>query len=179
MGPSEAEVAKPVGKPEPVEFMFLEPSRITLIPRGQARPDMTIEGDRSYLAVGVRRAFPRSLKNEYIAFYDCKDTEIGMLRYLKGLSKEAGKAIAEELDRRYFTPSITAIHRIKEEYGIAQFDVETTRGHTKFGVRSVRENIAELETGMVKITDLHGTVYEIPDVGALDPASRARLYEII
>ncbi|HQK94913.1 MAG TPA: DUF1854 domain-containing protein [Armatimonadota bacterium] len=179
MSSSEAEAVMPRAKAEPVELKYLEPSKITLIPRGQARPDMTIEGDRSYLAVGVRRAFPRSLKNEYIAFYDCKDTEIGMLRNLKGLSKEAGKVIAEELDRRYFTPSITAIHRIKEEYGIAQFDVETTRGRTRFGVRSVRENITELETGMVKITDLHGTVYEIPNVNDLDPASRARLYEII
>ena len=161
------------------EIIYLDPRKLSLRTAEQRLPDLTVEGDRSYLEVRVRLAFPMSHPSEYVVLNDCKDEQIGTLKSLKGIDRESRRIIEEELDRRYFAPRITVIHRIREEYGCTHFDVETTRGPTKFGVRNVRENVRELSPGHVQVRDLHGSVYEVPDVSELDPQSQSRLSQIV
>jgi len=162
------------------EIEYLDAAKLQVMDTGEDRaPNLTIEGDRSHFEIKVRHAFPRTHPAEFIVLYDRGDDEIGMLRNLKELDRASRKLLERELDHRYFSPRITEIRSIREEYGITLFDVETNRGPTKFGVRSVRENVKELEPGRIRIIDVHDSVYEIPDIARLDTDSLARIREIV
>jgi hypothetical protein len=89
------------------------------------------------------------------------------------------RVILEELRRRYFTPQITRVHSLKDEYGILYWDVDTTRGRREFVVRDVRENIREFAGGRMLITDVDGNYFEIADVDALPGKGVAELYRLL
>ena len=57
---------------------------------------------------------------------------IGIIHSPSDLDAESQKIIHEEIDNRYFTPIIKAIHRVKERFGVHQWEVETSRGNAPF-----------------------------------------------
>jgi hypothetical protein len=157
------------------DVRFLDPAQIHLRQGDREAPNMTVEGDRSYLDIRVRLAFPFSFPDEYLVLHDSKDEVIGMLKDITGLDDDSVRVVSEDLDRRYFRPEIVEIIAIREEYGCTLFDVVTSRGPASFTVRNIGENIRENEAGRLRIRDMHGSVYEIPDLSRLDLASRHRL----
>ena len=81
----------------------------------------------------------------------------------KDITPETRAMLEEQMDIRYFTPIITKIHSIKDEYGHAYFDVETEQGPCKFVIYMNSSSVVNLSDVRLLITDLDGNRFEIPD----------------
>ena len=136
---------------------------------GTAR--LEIRGEVCHLRVMVRRLMPLSNPEAYISLGADEDTEIGILVNPSALTPESLKILREELDKRYFTPTIQKIHRVKEQFGIHEWEVETERGRTTFSVRGLNQNIKQVPPARLFVTDVRGNRYDIPDYRELDVQS--------
>jgi hypothetical protein len=158
-----------------LQVRFLDPKRLHFwrTPGGVLR--MTLEDEWSCLKVVVARAFPLSHPDEYVSLRDEDKKELGMLRRLRDLPGEARRLVEEELYRRYFLPQVERITSIRERFGVAEWEVLTTRGPHQFLTRSVRDSVAELDPHHFIVTDVDGNRYEIPNLAALDARSVSTL----
>lgn len=126
--------------------------------------------------VSLQRAFPFEMEREYISVLDPDKKEIGMIRSIDRDFDENDIAVLScELDRKYFSPVITKIIDMKDNYGFMQVSVETDMGALSFGVRDVYRSILKVGGGRVFLVDVDGNRYEIPSVDALDRHSRKKL----
>lgn len=152
---------------------FLDTSEIRLFRVGDALR-ITIEGDRSCLRVVPMYSFPLSVRDQYISLRDMAGDELGMIRRLDELDKDARKLLEEELRKRYFTPVIREIKSINDKFGIVEWEVETDRGPKKFITRSLHDSMKETGAGFV-VTDMENNRYEIRADSHLDSHSAAIL----
>ncbi|MEO7718645.1 MAG: DUF1854 domain-containing protein [Capsulimonas sp.] len=152
----------------PFAIRFLEPSQVRLFHSapGDAAIRLTIEGELSWRAVRIARAFPFSDPDHYIGLRDEEDEDIGIIRDLKELDAESRALAQTALDRRYFTPKVTKVKSVSEKSGSATFDVETDRGPARFVVRSLRDNSFSLGYHRMMLVDSEGGRYEFPDITA-------------
>ena len=90
----------------------------------------------TYSRVQVVRMFPFTDKDEFISIRtpDERSKEIGIVRDINKVSKETKELLLEQMNIRYFTPVITKIIKIKEEYGYAYWDVVADRGECRFTI---------------------------------------------
>ena len=134
------------------------------------------KGEHEYERVIVLRAFPLTAPEEYLSVRDPKDTkqEIGMIRNIADLDEASEELVREELEARYFVPTITRIHSLHRR-GTLYFDVETDRGRRTIMLRDDISGIRVLDGGCVFMTDLEGNNYKIPDPAALDKASYRKI----
>lgn len=139
----------------------------------------TIDGDRSWRDVRIARAFPLSDPDHFIGLRDGDDKDIGILETLHGLDSESRAVVDEELERRYFTPQITKVHSVSEEFGVVTWDVETTKGHRRFLVRNLKDSTFTLGASRVMMTDVDSNRYEIPDAYMLGPQALLILSKIL
>lgn len=119
-----------------------------------------------YPRVRVVRSFPFTDPDHYISIRtpDEKSREIGMIMDLnKDVDEDTRAMLTEQMNLRYFTPVITKIHNIKDEYGHAYFDVETNEGPCKFVIHMNSSSVVHLTDTRLLITDLDGNRFEIPD----------------
>ena len=136
---------------------------------GTAR--LEIQDEVCHLRVVVRRLMPLSNPEKYISLAADEDTEIGILVNPSELAPESLKILREELDKRYFTPTIQKIYRVKEQFGIHEWEVETERGRITFSVRGLNQNIKQVPPARLFVTDVRGNRYDIPDYRELDAQS--------
>ena len=129
--------------------------------------------------LSLRRAFPLSDDGEFISLRDEKGGEIGIVRHLDALDADSRDAIKKELERKYFSPQITAIHSIETKNHIPRWHVETDRGPRHFELHSSRRDLRVLPQGRVLIRDADGNRFEIPDYRRLDNASRALVAPLV
>lgn len=129
----------------------------------------------SYARVKPVRLFPFTDPEKYIAIHDEKDTEIGVIEDLSKLSKDQADLIREQLELYYFTPAITKIIGIKDEYGYAYFHVMTNRGECKFAINMGANAVAKLSDTRLLITDLDGNRFEVPNLLDLTVKEQRRL----
>lgn len=139
----------------------------------------TIEGDRSWREVRIARAFPLSDPDRYLGLRDGNDKDIGILETLHGLNAEALSIIEEELERRYFTPQVTRVDSVVEEFGVVTWEVDTTKGPRRFLVRNLKDSSFTLGASRVMMTDVDGNRYEFPDAYALGPKALVVLSKIL
>ncbi len=119
-----------------------------------------------YDRVRVVRSFPFTDPTHYISIRvaDEKSKEIGMILDIgKDVDAETKAMLEEQMNLRYFTPIITKIKDIKDEYGHAYFDVETNEGPCKFVIYMNSSSVVHLTDTRLLITDLDGNRFEIPD----------------
>ena len=124
-----------------------------------------------HLRVIIRRLMPLSNPQQYISLAADEDTEIGILINPSELDPDSLKILNEELDKRYFTPKIEKIYRVKEQFGIHEWEVETERGRVTFSVRGLNQNVKQVPPARLFITDVRGNRYDIPDYRELDSQS--------
>ncbi len=135
----------------------------------------------SFERVIVIRAFPVTNPNEFLSVRepDSKKqgrcNEIGMIRRITDFDEATVALLSEELDRRYFTPSILKINSVKDKFGYLYFDVVTTSGNVTFVLNNPFSNIRILEGGRIFINDIDGNVFEIQNPAALDSASLKKI----
>ena len=128
-----------------------------------------------YKRVKPIRLFPFTDPSKYIAIHDEKDVEIGVIEDLAQLPKEAAALLQEQLELYYFTPVISKIINIKDEYGYAYFHVVTNRGECKFAINMGGNAVSKLSDNRLLITDLDGNRFEIADVLALSVKEQRKL----
>lgn len=150
---------------------YLDASQLTFTrsPVGTAR--LEIRDEVCHLRVIVRRLMPLSNPEQYISLAANEDTEIGILKNPSELSPDSLKVLKEELDKRYFTPTINKIYRVKEQFGIHEWEVHTERGRITFMVRGLNQNIKQIPPARLFVTDVRGNRYDIPDYRELDAKS--------
>ncbi|MBO4765670.1 MAG: DUF1854 domain-containing protein [Lachnospiraceae bacterium] len=131
-----------------------------------------------YDRVRVVRSFPFTAPNTYISIRTTeeKSKEIGIIRDIaKDVSKETRKMLEEQMSLRYFTPVITKINDIKEEYGHAYWDVVTTEGPCRFVIYMNSSSVVSLTDVRLMISDLDGNRFEIPDYTQLSAGELKKL----
>lgn len=154
------------------ELRMLDPKRIRVF-RVAGVTRLSIENERSYYRVAVARAFPLSDPDHYIGFLDSAGKDIGMIYDPDQLDHDSRRLIDEELERRYFVPIVERVISVKEEFGAIYWKVETDRGEKEIVVRNLRDNLQELSSTRLIITDVDGNRFEFPDITKMDIKSQS------
>ena len=158
---------------EPDDFTprYLDAAELTFTRSEVGTARLEIRNEACHLRVVARRLTPLSHPEAYISLAADEDTEIGILVNPSALAPESLKILREELDKRYFTPTIQKIYRVKEHFGIHEWEVETERGRITFSVRGLNQNIKQVPPARLFVTDVRGNRYDIPDYRELDAQS--------
>ncbi|MDE0301353.1 MAG: DUF1854 domain-containing protein [Candidatus Poribacteria bacterium] len=154
---------------------YLNPERVRLYRSPMGSPRLEIRNEVCYLRVTFRRILPLSDPDNYISLGVGDDVEIGIVVDPSKLNLESRQIVLEELDKRYFTPAITRIHRVKERFGVHEWDVDTSRGRANFSVQGLHQNIKQVAPARILVTDVRGNRYDLPDYRKLDPNSFAQI----
>ena len=125
------------------------------------------EDEEKYDRVFFYRAFPFTDPDRFISVRepDSKAREIGLIDNLTAFPQEIQELLRAQMDLRYFTPKISRVLDVKQEFGYAYWDVETDRGPCKFTMNS--GSIPHLSETRLLISDIDGNRFEIPDYTAL------------
>jgi ABC-type multidrug transport system ATPase subunit len=156
------------------KIQFLNPKNLRIYSKDEG--GMRVEyGDETWDNVRAYRCFPVSRPGEFIAMWVGASTleqkEVGMVRRLKELQPSSRMAVELELAKRHY---IQRIVDIKEEMGFLNWHVETDKGEMEFMTRrNDRNAVYDTPLNGHIILDLEKNRYEIEDIDALDPASRA------
>ena len=158
---------------EPDDFTprYLDAATLTFTRSAIGTARLEIRAEVCHLRVVVRRLMPLSNPKAYISLAADEDTEIGILVNPSELTPESLKILQEELNKRYFTPTIQKIYRVKEHFGIHEWEVQTERGRVTFSVRGLNQNIKQVPPARLFVTDVRGNRYDIPDYRELDAQS--------
>ncbi len=147
-------------------------------PSGLISLTLTVNGKtEEFERVVAVRCFPVTNPTEFVSIREPdskkkgRGKEIGMIRRMSDMPKDAQTLLTEELDRRYFTPEILKIMSMKEKFGYSYWDVETTAGKVTFVLNNPFHNIRVLEDESVFINDIDGNCFKIPDITKLDAQS--------
>lgn len=124
---------------------------------------------RPYHRVHLYRLFPLSKPSRLISVRDEKDDEIGIIESLEEFSEEAIKLISEELDRRYFSPTITKLVSLKEEFGYTYWDAETDAGFCRFTVKGGGNEVIQIAKNKLLVIDVDGNRFTFPDFERTEP----------
>ena len=158
---------------------YFEPERLKVwLPEGSARLRVEIDGEQTILSALVRQCFPQSEAGRYLSIQDGAGKEVGIVKDVEDLNAQAKDLVKRELDRRYYTPKISAVKTLRQEAGMWYFEVETQRGFVSFYVRNWRDSSHEIQAGRLQILSVDGQRFEIEDFGALDARSRTLLEQL-
>ena len=134
-------------------------------------------GEEEYSRVQVVRMFPFTDPDHYISIRtsDENSKEIGIIKDLGDVPSETRDLLEAQMNLRYFTPVITKIINIKDEYGYAYFDVMTDRGECRFTINMGGSSVVHLSETRILISDVAENRFEIPDVLKLSAGERKKL----
>jgi hypothetical protein len=134
---------------------------------------MWCSADGSQQPVESICAFPLSYPEKEIVLQGNDKIELGIIEDLATLKPEIRKAILDQLEKRYFLPQVTMIHKMTERFGSAIWDLETDRGRIAISTRQLNEAVRELGPRRFLIVDVDGNRYEIKELNDLPPESQA------
>lgn len=156
-----------------IRYLEPEQTRVTRSPMGSAR--LEISDEVCYPRIVVRRLYPLSDPTRYVSLWFGEDIEIGIVRDPRDCDAETRRILDEELAKRYLTPVIRRIRKVKERFGVHDWSVETSHGDLSFSVRGLHDNLKQIPPNRIIVTDVRGNRYDIPDVAALDPHSVSQI----
>ena len=119
---------------------YIDASKATFSRTGGGLLSLRIGRRKPYPRVHLYRVFPLSEPSRMISVRDEKDSEIGIIESLNDFSAETRRLLKEELDRRYFTPTIERLVSLKDEFGYTYWDAETDAGFSRFTVKGGDSN---------------------------------------
>jgi hypothetical protein len=160
---------------EASQLVFLAPAKLRFLSHGPILR-LTIEDDRSYVRVGIVRAFPLSDPSHFLSVRDGQGKEIGLITDPDTLRPEDRVLVERELERRYFVPAVARIVSAKERFGTVEWTMETDRGVVRFTTRNLRENVQRPTPGRIILNDVDGNRYDIRDLDQLGAASQELLF---
>jgi hypothetical protein len=121
-----------------------------------------------YPRVHLYRSFPLSRNAEYISVRDKDDKEIGIIEDLAELPPKITRLLLEELERRYFTPTIREIKSLKQEFGYTYWEVVTDSGFCRFTVKMGDNTVRYLTDSTLLVFDVDGNRFELPEYEGID-----------
>ncbi len=125
-----------------------------------------------FTEVELRRMFPITGADRYIALIDAEGNEIAIIRNINDLMPES-KAVVEDCLREYYMmPRIIRFIKMSERFKIWMWTAETDKGIYTFEIRNHLTAIKPLFDGRVLIKDGNDNRYEIPDINLLDKKSK-------
>ncbi|MBO4609549.1 MAG: DUF1854 domain-containing protein [Lachnospiraceae bacterium] len=132
---------------------------------------------KHYDRVKIVRLFPFSDADKYLSIreYEGDGKEIGIIEDLDLMSAEAKEVIKAQLTLCYFTPVISKIYSIKDEYGYAYFHVMTDKGECRFAINMGSNAVSKLSDTRLIIVDVDENRFEIRDVDALSQKEKRML----
>lgn len=160
-----------------LELRYLNKDNATFTRTDGGFVSLEFQGKR-YERVNIYRTFPFTDPDHYISIREAdeKAREIGMIQDIhKDIRPEETQMLMEQLNLRYFTPTILKVNDIKEEYGYAYFDVKTNLGTCKFTIQMNSGSVVTLSDTRILITDLDGNRFEIPDLTKLSAGELKKL----
>lgn len=127
--------------------------------------------------VKVVRLFPFTDANKYLSIreYGGASKEIGIIEDLDAMPEETKSLIEHQLTLCYFTPVISKIYSIKDEYGYAYFHVLTDKGECKFAINMGSNAVSKLSDTRLIIQDVDENRFEIRDTDALTQKEKRML----
>lgn len=176
--PDAPAAAAPEATPTLVEasrLVLLDAARLRFFAHGPILR-LTIEDDRSYLRVGVLRAFPLSDPAHFLSVRDGQGNEVGLIAEPDALRPEDRALVERELERRYLVPAVTRVVSARERFGTVEWTMDTDRGVVRFTTRNLRENVQRPAPSRIILNDVDGNRYDIRDVDALSDASQELLF---
>lgn len=121
------------------------------------------------------RCFPLTHPAEWISLCDREGREVLLLETLEGLEADGRALLLGELQRREFMPVVRQVLSIQpEDADPSDWHVLTDRGEARFTLPG-EDNVRPLGPGSYVLSDAHGIRYRVPDIRALDAASRRLL----
>lgn len=153
---------------------YLEGASLRFTERGTTL-HMTVGGKVSWLNVRLKSLLPLSSPGTYVSAYDSDGTELGIIKSLAHLDADSQCIASQWLQRSYFLPVMQRILRVKERFGILEWEVVTNLGRRSFVTRNTRETTVRLSGGRVLLCDVDGNSYEVREATTLDETSRAYL----
>lgn len=131
--------------------------------------------EKEYERVFLHRAFPFEDKLNFISVNDKDGKEIALIKSIEDLDEIQQKYIIDELERKYYTPTIKKILSMKERFGFSYWQVITDTGERIFTIQDTYRNIHKISITHVFLTDVDGNRYDIPDIEALDRKSYKKI----
>ena len=129
---------------------------------------------RRHVGVEPVRAFPISDATRWVSICDPQGAELAFIDDLADLPQQVRAVLDEDLARRDFVPVVQRIVSVSAESEPSDWDVVTDRGATRFTLAN-DDDVRRLGRQGATIVDVHGTRYLVPDLAALDAASRRLL----
>ncbi|HEX6972170.1 MAG TPA: DUF1854 domain-containing protein [Limnochordia bacterium] len=170
--PSNGYGARRAGADGGGEFVPLDERRLALRPSAYGGLEATLPDGTRCEPVYAALAFPLQAPDRYVALFDQDRRELGIIDNPARLDPESRSALAAELERAYCIPVIVQVESVVHDGFIPVWYVQTDRGPHRFELRS-RRDARWIDGRRVLIKDADGNRYDIPDVTALDPRSRA------
>ncbi|QHT60916.1 DUF1854 domain-containing protein [Paenibacillus lycopersici] len=163
----EAKAAKPTSDlSDAANIKYLTPSNTVFTKTDGQMLNVKVDGEE-HKAVYVHCSFPHTDRSIYLSVRTIDNKEIGMIRSLDDFPAETAALLGEQVLIRYFAPEITRVVRVKEEFGYAYWEAETTAGLCRFTVRGGGGNTKLITAARLLITDVDGNRFVIPDLGSL------------
>jgi hypothetical protein len=128
--------------------------------------------------VRLVRSFPLTCPDRWIGVTDSEGRHLGMIAALDQLDEATRALVDEELEKRYFIPTISRVVSFKIKMGVHSWDVISNRGPRRFDVRE-RDDYRPLKNNRLIIRDVDGNRYEIEDYLALDARTIDQIEQVL
>lgn len=148
-------------------IIFLEEDKCVFYRNKNGFLSLVYDG-KEYNRVQVLRSLPLTHPDVYISVHDMENNEIGILENLESLPEPMAEMVLEDLNRRYYCPTLTEISSIKEKSGFYYFDVSIGKHKKSFSIKHLGKSIKELSDGDIMLTDVDGNRYLIADLSKLN-----------
>ncbi len=177
---------------EGLDLVTLDPGACHLKPGPAGRLCGTVHG-REHAEIVPYRPFPLS-EPDWVSLVTVEDSdsdgrrsdgdrsdwvELGVLPNAGALDPESRAALDAALVLRYFLPRVQQISAVRDEdpgqSGAVVWDLQTDRGPMRLRMPNLFEGIQQLPSGRLLLSGGEGNRADIPDVAAMDPASRRLL----
>jgi len=148
-----------------LEIVYLTPDMADFEETEGHLLSVRVRGER-HPVVYLHCSFPHTSKEEYISVRTIENQEVGIIRTLTDYPEPVQELLRKHIRIRYFTPAITRIIDVKDEFGYSYWNVETTSGNCQFTVGR-GNNIRFVAGQKLLISDVDGNRFVIEDVSAL------------
>lgn len=125
--------------------------------------------------VTVRPCFPWTRPRGLLSLRNSDNEELALVESLEALDTESRTAVEAALAEARFTFNVTTVHAIDRDFELRVWKVETAQGKRTF-LTEFDEFPFPMENGGLRVRDLGGDTYLIPDPDSMDKQSQELLF---
>ena len=134
------------------------------------------EEKKVFERVFLHRAFPHELLWEYISVMAEENREVGLIYNIEDFDSETVGVLRTEIERKYYSPTISEIEQVKERYGFSYWKVKTEDGRRlSYTMQDTFRNIIRTGEDSAILVDVDGNRYTIRSISELDKKSYRKI----